>query len=210
MDVGPNDLQNYPEFAGSMSGPGGLTFWGFLNSEPDSDYLIQFYLNSVPDASNHGEGELYLGGTIVATDSLGNASFLAAVPPSDTLAGSWYLTATATHLGKNNTSEFAENIFVSIPPMGGGGGMGNFLTPAWGSNGSSGGNDSEGISDEPADIALESLLSPIGGTGRARFTEPEGALLFHAFRTGVCLPRIDNLFFGRWRSHLDEEAELVA
>jgi hypothetical protein len=93
--------------------------------------------------------------------------------------------------------------------------MGNFLTPAWGSNGSSGydssgGNDSEGISDEPADIALESLLSPIGATGRTRFTELDGALLFHVFRTGVSLPRIDDLFFSRWRSHLDEEAELVA
>jgi trimeric autotransporter adhesin len=109
-DSGPNGLQNFPVLASANSNSAGTTIAGTLNSTSGATYRIEFYANrpTVADAAN-GEGERFLGFINVTTDGAGNASV------NTTLANVWVnsgdrITATATNLATNNTSEFAANV----------------------------------------------------------------------------------------------------
>ncbi len=109
-DDGPNGLQNFPV----LEGAGDSTIGGFLDSKPNTDYLLEFYRSDECDPSGHGEGKTYLG-TLdgVRTDALGRAEF-------DTAFGadSGFVTATATEAsdeGLFGTSEFSACLEFSPP-----------------------------------------------------------------------------------------------
>ncbi len=102
-DTGPNSLQNFPVLAGVV---GGVT--GTLNSTPGSGFLIEYYGNAACDASQHGEGETFLGSALVLTDANGNAT----IPLFPAAAGQ-VVTATATSgNGDGDTSEFSACVVV--------------------------------------------------------------------------------------------------
>lgn len=79
-DSGPNNGQNFPVLR--SAGTDGTTTWvtGDLNSTPNTQFLIEFFLNTTcnSDTEPYGEGDRYLGSVQTrATDASGNVSFSA-------------------------------------------------------------------------------------------------------------------------------------
>jgi Ca2+-binding RTX toxin-like protein len=102
-DIGPNNLQNYPQLTAAFSGSQ-TTVTGSLASTPDAVMIIDFYASDLPDPSGFGEGQRYLGSATIVLDESGFAVFLAA-GLAPTLSGE-SVTATATDAA-GNTSEFS-------------------------------------------------------------------------------------------------------
>ena len=104
-DTGPNHLQNFPVLSGATSGaPGSIA--GSLDSAPGT-YRIEFFKNTVCDASGNGEGATYLG----SLDTADNTPFTF----SAGLADGDIVTATATDAA-GNTSEFSA-CATATPPF---------------------------------------------------------------------------------------------
>jgi photosystem II stability/assembly factor-like uncharacterized protein len=101
LDVGANDLQNFPVLTSVVSVGNSTTIQGTLNSTPNTTFQIDFYSSAVLDPSGNGEGTLFFGTTPVTTASNGNATINVTFP---TPAG--VVTATATD-PNGNTSEFS-------------------------------------------------------------------------------------------------------
>ena len=102
-DAGANMRQNSPVLTHAYSGAN-TGVRGYLNSNPNTSYRLQFFASPACDASGNGEGQLYLGDKIVTTGAACSNSFVATLPgavPADHV-----ITATATDLA-NNTSEFS-------------------------------------------------------------------------------------------------------
>ena len=105
IDTGPNLSQNYPSIIGVYELAGQVLVNGLLMAAPNTTFELDFFANTVCDASGYGEGETYLETTTLTTDGDGLAGFsltLAAGLP----AGQDFVTATATD-SNNNTSEFS-------------------------------------------------------------------------------------------------------
>jgi hypothetical protein len=100
VDTGNNNLQNFP----LLSSVSGNTVNGFLNSNPNTNFRIEFFANTAYDPSGAGEGEVYLGFQQVTTDANGNATVTYNYTP---VTGKPFLTATATNLTTGDTSEFS-------------------------------------------------------------------------------------------------------
>jgi Mg-chelatase subunit ChlD len=109
-DTGPNNLQNFPVITGVT----GTAIDGTLDTDANTTYTIEAYTNAACDASDHGEGQTFLGSTTVTTNGggKGNISLTASAPIE---AGG--VTATATS-PSGDTSEFSACVGAS----GGGGG----------------------------------------------------------------------------------------
>ncbi len=75
---------------------------GTLNSGTNARYTLDFYASTAPDSSGNGEGQFYMGATVVNTDGSGNASFSFAYLRT---ADGPFISATATD-ANGNTSEF--------------------------------------------------------------------------------------------------------
>ena len=111
VDEGANNLQNFPELIAATSGSTHIT--GSLNSEPERQYLIQFFASAGCDQpSDSGEGETFIGELVVFTDDQGNANldvtFDATVPAGEVI------TSTATTLvALMDTSEFSGCVLVT-------------------------------------------------------------------------------------------------
>jgi titin len=103
-DTGANNLQNFPVLTSASSSVGGTTIAGTLNSTPNTTFRLEFYSNAAGDPSGFGEGETFIGSTMVTTDGSGNNSFTVTFPI--TVPAGHVITATATDPG-NNTSEFS-------------------------------------------------------------------------------------------------------
>lgn len=105
IDLGPNDLMNFPVLNSASIVPAILTVTGeIVDGLPNTNFVIHFYANDECDSpSNHGEGKNYLGSTNQSTNGSGNVSFLASMA-SGVTAGQ-FITATAT--ADNKTSEFS-------------------------------------------------------------------------------------------------------
>jgi CSLREA domain-containing protein len=124
-DTGANNRQNFPVLS-SVSGGAETRVNGTLNSLTSTSFTIDFYANTQLDVTGYGEGERWLGKTIVTTDAGGNASFDVTVPAAS--ASGEYITATATRLAdhdgnpntplvETDTSEFSAGIVVTnLPP----------------------------------------------------------------------------------------------
>jgi parallel beta-helix repeat protein len=103
-DPGPNDHQNYPVLDTPMF-PGGSSASGTLGSRPGRAYRIEVFGNTACDPSAYGEGQTFLGAvTTGMTDGSGHVAFV--VDFGQTI-GATALTATATDLTTNDTSEFS-------------------------------------------------------------------------------------------------------
>jgi hypothetical protein len=103
-DTGANNLQNFPIIASVTAGGSSTNVKGSLNSSATSSFNLDFYRNSACDPSGFGEGEHWIGSTLVTTDAQGNANFDVTFPVST--ASIELLTATATDQA-GNTSEFS-------------------------------------------------------------------------------------------------------
>ncbi len=102
-DFGANLFQNFPLITNAVITSTTTTIQGWLNSQSNTQYTLDFYGNTEGDISGHGEGERYLGSASVTTDENGNGTFDVTLPFP---LGDFYVTATATDpLG--NTSEFS-------------------------------------------------------------------------------------------------------
>lgn len=68
--------QNFPLLVSAVpQGNGKWLVQGFLNSLPSTTFGIDLYASTTCDPSGNGEGEVYLGSTMVKTDAQGNAGF---------------------------------------------------------------------------------------------------------------------------------------
>ena len=103
-DGGANNRQNFPLLAQANAGAS-TTVMGSLNSTPNTSFAIEVYINVFCGGTGNGEGFVLMGEIPVTTNASGNASF------STTFAfatsGGQFLTATATNLANNDTSEFS-------------------------------------------------------------------------------------------------------
>src|SRR5262249_32659380 len=111
-DTGANDLQNYPVLSLASTTAHRVTLLGSLPSKANVTYALHFYSTPV----GHGpEGENLIGTTTVRTTSAGTTPFSASFPV--TVAGGWYVTATATSPA-GNTSEFSAPVSATAIPYG--------------------------------------------------------------------------------------------
>jgi len=106
----PNNLQNFPVLFETLNSAVDTTIFASLNSLPQTDYLIQFFVNAAADPSGHGEGQTSLGETIVHTNSAGNVSFSFDVPVL--LSTDQQVTATATRLSDHDNDPNTPSIPV--------------------------------------------------------------------------------------------------
>lgn len=105
-DSGGNALQNYPVLSQAGSDGSETIVKGSLGSRPGRTYRLDFYAGSACDPWGNGEGERYLGHAEVVTDAAGHVAFTESLPDSVVGAGE-QVTATATDLGRSDTSEFS-------------------------------------------------------------------------------------------------------
>src|SRR4029079_2163009 len=71
---GPNGLENFPVLTFVQAG-GTTHIVGTVQSGANENLTIDFYSNPAADPFGHGQGQTYLGSTVVTTDSSGNATF---------------------------------------------------------------------------------------------------------------------------------------
>ena len=100
-DVGPNDLQNFPTFNFAGSNATETVVSGVLINAGVTQYTIEFFSIASCDPSGNGEGETFIGSTIIDTDPAGPFFETLPVQPIG-----HFITATATDLA-GNTSEFS-------------------------------------------------------------------------------------------------------
>jgi parallel beta-helix repeat protein len=115
--IGTFGRPNFPILIRATLGAG-TTILGNLNSKASTTYQIDFYSNGACDPTGFGEGQTYLGSTMVTTDASCNSSFIVTVPT--TVSPQAHLTATATDPA-GNTSEFSNCIslqaqFYTVTP----------------------------------------------------------------------------------------------
>jgi parallel beta-helix repeat protein len=103
-DTGANRLQNFPVFTSASISSNVTILSGTLNSTPGRSFVLDFYRNFAPNPSGYGEGQFYVGSTMVTTDAAGNAIFGFGIVGN--FSGQ-YFTATATDLTTGDTSEFS-------------------------------------------------------------------------------------------------------
>ncbi|MEW6128691.1 MAG: C25 family cysteine peptidase [Acidobacteriota bacterium] len=113
-DTGGNLLQNFPVLNAANSNTTSTRITGSLNSAANTTFTIEFFSNTVCDASGNGEGKTYLGSTTVSTDGSCNATIDITFPVVVSVGS--FITATATDPA-NNTSEFSACVLVTSRPL---------------------------------------------------------------------------------------------
>ena len=74
-DTGANDLQNFPVITAVISNTTDTTIEGMFNGASNTSINLQLFSNMTCDPSGFGEGETFLGSTVVATNGSGDATF---------------------------------------------------------------------------------------------------------------------------------------
>lgn len=75
-DTGANELLNYPVITSAVNETAGTRIRGTINSRPNSQVELRFFMNTACHASGYGGAEYSPGSpTSVTTDSSGNATF---------------------------------------------------------------------------------------------------------------------------------------
>ena len=105
--TGPNHFQNFPVITSVFPATVGSVVSGTLDSNPSRTYHVEVFASPTPDPSGYGQGQTYLGFTNVTTDSRGHAVF--SFTAVQQVAGQ-VITATATDLTTNDTSEFSKAV----------------------------------------------------------------------------------------------------
>ena len=72
---GANNLQNYPVIDEIAVDGENRSVEGSLTSNPNTDYVLNFYSNAEVDASGYGEGETWLGSLDVHTNAQSTVDF---------------------------------------------------------------------------------------------------------------------------------------
>lgn len=108
-DAGANRRQNFPLISDAQ--PGNARVIGTFNSTANTTFRLEFFNSSSADASGFGEGQIFIGAINVTTDAGGNTSFDQIFPFNVTLNS--YISATATDLTTNDTSEFSASKLVT-------------------------------------------------------------------------------------------------
>lgn len=93
-----NNQQNFPVINSVTT-----TIDASLNSNPFRTYRIEFFNSTTADSSGYGEGKTFITSTVVGTDGSGNVNF--SIPNPIAIGG--FISATATDLATNDTSEFS-------------------------------------------------------------------------------------------------------
>lgn len=111
-DGGPNGRQNFPNIvtATAINGRTQVQVTITLSSTPNTTFRIEFYASPSADATGFGEGQNFLGFIDVTTDGTGAATGNGTFTFSNTLGVN--ITATATNLTTNDTSEFSSRVAV--------------------------------------------------------------------------------------------------
>jgi CSLREA domain-containing protein len=116
--MGANDFQNYPVITSASFSNGSVTVSGTLDSVSNTMFRLEFFSNEQCDPSGFGQGEHFLGSSVLTTSADCTANFgplTFSLPTGDTVA-----TATATRLDASGTSfetsEFSQCInILGIP-----------------------------------------------------------------------------------------------
>jgi hypothetical protein len=103
-DTGGNNLQNFPVLDTAVVDGGATAITGKLDSAASRQFTIEFFSSPACDPSGFGEGEMFLGSTVVTTNGNGHAEFAAHVDPVQPGSA---ITATATDQTTGDTSEFS-------------------------------------------------------------------------------------------------------
>jgi hypothetical protein len=111
-DAGANNLQNYPVISEIAVSGEDRSVEGSLTSNPNTDYVLNFYSNGEADPSGYGEGETWLGSLDVHTNAQSTTEFSFALGASSI---GRFITATATD-PDGNTSEFSLASEL-VPPL---------------------------------------------------------------------------------------------
>jgi uncharacterized repeat protein (TIGR01451 family) len=109
-DVGANGLQNFPVLTVANLAGTSTNIQGTLNSNPGSTFRIEFFSSQFPNPTGFGEGQTFIGSVNVTTNGSGDASFNQTVPV--TVFPGQVVSATATNIATNNTSEFSKSLQV--------------------------------------------------------------------------------------------------
>jgi hypothetical protein len=128
----PNHFQDFPVLTSATSSSTSTLITGSFDSgtvdgtpntppfEPNTTITLDFYATDTEDATQHGQGQTYLGSRTVYTDTSGHVSFSADFAVGT--AGQW-ISATATDepnpsLGTlgGNTSEFSLDMYSTSAP----------------------------------------------------------------------------------------------
>jgi len=122
VDVGPNDLLNFPEITSALS-TSGTTIVNFDLDVPTGDYRIEFFANpSSADPSGFGEGQILVSSVNISHAGTGVEPFSHNFPGTD----GDVLTATTTRCtavscnGFDVTSEFSATVTAAVgnnPPV---------------------------------------------------------------------------------------------
>jgi hypothetical protein len=109
-DTGPNLLQNFPSILSANSDVTSTIIQVSLSSTPNTFFNLDFYSSPIADPSGFGEGKVFLGSRVAATQDTGDITFTATFNIAVTVGH--FITTTATDLA-GNTSEFSEARVVS-------------------------------------------------------------------------------------------------
>jgi len=113
-DGGANTLRNFPVLTSVSVATGVTRVSGMLHSAAMTSFTLVFYAGSSCDASQHGEGQTYLGSTGVFTDHAGLAGFTVLDLASSSVGN--VVTATAID-PSGNTSEFSACRSLEAPAV---------------------------------------------------------------------------------------------
>ncbi|HEX9377767.1 MAG TPA: hypothetical protein VGB19_16210 [Actinomycetota bacterium] len=112
-DVGfANETQNFPVLNSVTDSGANTSVLGRLDSNPDEDFTLQFFLTGPCDPSHHGEADRLLGTRTVHTDGSGEAQIAVTLP--GTVADGKLVSATATD-EQGNTSELSRAVGADGP-----------------------------------------------------------------------------------------------
>ncbi len=103
-----NDLQSAPAVTGVAGGGTGSNVVGTLASVADTSFLIQFFSSLMADPSGVGQGQTFLGSTVVTTGASGNATINFTVASG--LAIGTFMTLTATNESTGDSSGFSNAV----------------------------------------------------------------------------------------------------
>lgn len=113
-DAGPNRLQNAPVLATAVRG-NNLILTGRIDSVPNAAFRVEIYANEAAfGAGNFGQMQHLLTTLTVNTNAAGHGDFVATLPNPAFGAGGDRLTATATHIFNNDTSEVSAPIAIAV------------------------------------------------------------------------------------------------
>lgn len=113
-DTGSNWNQNHPVLSYISSNETLTRINGRLNSNPNTEFVVEFFANDVCDPSGNGEGKTFIGRATVRTTSNCTTDFDVSLPVSRN-AGT-IISATATNLSNNSTSEFSACALAKAKP----------------------------------------------------------------------------------------------